>query len=190
MPSAIDISNQALVLLGASPIVSFDDETTEANVLKIMYETSKAQFLRDYPWRAATKYATLAKSTEKPLDPDWDHIFAWPDDAVRILKIVGSNYPNDPMPKWKSVGNEIYSRTDSISAEYVYDIPEPQMDSLMSGALADRIAMDLSYTITGSNTRESNMAGRYERKIEEARLVDRQEATHVNFRISTLTDPR
>lgn len=190
MPSAIDISNQALVLLGALPIVSFDDETTEANVLSIMYETSKAQFLRDYPWRAATKYATLAKSVDKPLDPDWDWIFAWPDDAVRILKIVGANYPNDPMPGFKSVGQEIYTRTDGVAAEYIYDIPEPEMDALMSGALADRLAMDLSYTITGSNTRESNMAGRYERKLEEARIVDRQEASHVTFRISTLTDVR
>jgi len=190
MFSAIDISNQALVLLGASPIVSFDDATTEANVLSIMYATSKAQLLRDYPWRSATKYATLAKSTEKPLDPQWDHIFAWPDDAVRILKIVGSQYPNDPLPQFKSVGKEIYTRIDGIAAEYIYDIAEPQMDALMSGALADRVAMDLSYTLTGSNTRESNMAGRYERKLEEARIVDRQEATHTRFHVSQLTDPR
>jgi len=188
--SKIDICNQALVMLGALPIVSFEDETTEANVLSIMYPVTRLQLLRSYPWRSATRYATLAKKPEVPLDPNWDLIFAWPDDAVRILRITGNSYPNDPQPRWVSVGMEVYTCVDDIAAEYIYDIPEPEMDVLMEEALAAKLALAISYTITGSGQRESSLASLYDRKMEEARIVDRQESSHMNFSISTLTDPR
>jgi len=170
--------------------VSFEDETTEANIMTVIYPVTRLQFLRSYPWRSATKYATLAQINEDPLDPDWDLMFAWPDDALRILRIVGGAYPSPTDAPFKSVGMTVFTNFANISAEYIYDIPEPEMDALMEEALVAKLAMAVAYSITGDNGLMSSFASLYDRKIEEARIVDRQESSHVNFRISTLTDPR
>lgn len=191
MASSVDIYNQALIILGASPIVTFDDDDlTEAVVGRIMYPSIKGQFLRSYPWRAATRFDTLAKFVDKPIDPDWDWRFSWPNDAIRILRIMGAQYPDDPNPHFKSVGREIWTKTDGVAAEYIADLDEPEMDESMVSALAAQIARDIAYTLTASNSRESNLNALFDVKLNEARTADRQEASHETFRISTLTDVR
>ena len=81
MSAPVDIANQALMMLGASPIVSFDDGTVEANSMQVAYRPAKEQVLRSYPWRCASKSATLAQLADKPVDPRWEFAFSLPEDS-------------------------------------------------------------------------------------------------------------
>ena len=60
MSSQVDIANQALIQLGALPIVSFMDESVEAQAVRVVYDPAKQQILRSYDWNCAAKSASLA----------------------------------------------------------------------------------------------------------------------------------
>lgn len=193
MPSSVDIANQALYILGALPIVSMDDNTTEADLMRTMYEPAKQQCLRSYPWRCATKTATLAQLSTPPVNTYWQFQYAWPDDAIRILRVYNLSYPyniQNMTDEWESNGRTLLAHQAEVAADYVFDVPEPQMDSHVSMVLVAQLAMDCSYAITGGVSRESQLAKMYDRKLQEARTTDRQEASHKTFRIDSLTAGR
>jgi hypothetical protein len=190
MSSAVDIANQALLMLGARPIVSFEDDTTEANALKVLYPASKGQVLRAYPWRCATKTATLATLADPPVNTEWTHAQAVPEDSIRIIRVIEAAYPNNPSPDWTVEGRTVLTKIANVVCEYIYDVPEPQMDFHVQMALAAKVAVDLSYTLTASGPRESQLAQMFEAKLEEARTTDRQEASHKTFTIDQLTTVR
>ena len=68
MSSRESIASQALSLLGANTILSFDEGTNEANIINDHYD----QFIRNmfslYPWSFATKKVTLEQYTTDPLN--------------------------------------------------------------------------------------------------------------------------
>ena len=64
--SAIDIVSRALVLIGAEPITSFTENTTEALVANNMYEDAVRTSLSSARWRFATQQAQLSQLVADP----------------------------------------------------------------------------------------------------------------------------
>ena len=62
----IDICSRALILIGAEPITSFEDGTTEALVSVNMYEDVIRTSLVNTRWRFATNQAVLNLITSEP----------------------------------------------------------------------------------------------------------------------------
>ena len=57
--SAIDICNRGLILIGAEPMTSFDDGTTEARVSANVYEDILRTSLTNARWRFSTNQEQL-----------------------------------------------------------------------------------------------------------------------------------
>ena len=172
-------------MLGSLPIISFDDESVEASACKTLYPTAKKQILRSFPWRCATKVERLAKLATEPVDPKWEYLFAQPDNALRILRIfVGDDINSDTA--WEVQGQNILTREDGALCQFIFEVPEPQLDVHVEMALVARLATDLSYTLTASQNREASMYQLAQEKLNEARITDRQEASHTGFRIDKL----
>jgi hypothetical protein len=184
MSSAVDIANQALLMLGSLPIISFNDESVEASAVRALYPTAKKQVLRSYPWRCATVSERLALRSEPPLDPNWEYSHAIPENVLRVLNV----YPEGckQQTEWVVAGKNILTRTTPVIGNVIKDIPEPQIDVHVEMALVARIALDLSYTLTASQSREASLYQMFEAKLNEARITDRQEATHQFIPITTL----
>ena len=64
--SAIDICSRALILVGAEPITSFDDDTTEALIAGNMYEDIARTNLTSTRWRFSTNQAVLNRLSDAP----------------------------------------------------------------------------------------------------------------------------
>ena len=64
--SAIDICSRALILIGAEPITSFDDDTSEALIAGNMYEDIARSNLVSTRWRFATNQAVLNRLSDDP----------------------------------------------------------------------------------------------------------------------------
>jgi hypothetical protein len=186
MSSSVDICNQALLMLGSLPIISFDDESVEASACKTLYPTAKKQLLRSYPWRCATTVEKLAQLAEEPTDPAWRYAFAVPENTVRTIEILGLGHPQGPPIPWVLEGKKILSNNENIAARIIKEISEPDLDVHVEMALVARMALDLSYTLTASQNRETSLYQQYMEKLNEARTTDRQEASHKKFRIDTL----
>ena len=59
--TAVSICADALILLGASPISSFNDGTDEANTCDRLYSDTRDMTLSMYPWSFAYKKVKLAR---------------------------------------------------------------------------------------------------------------------------------
>jgi hypothetical protein len=64
--TAIDICSRALILIGADPITSFTEDTTEALVASNLYEDVARSQLCRTRWRFATEQAELAAHASAP----------------------------------------------------------------------------------------------------------------------------
>lgn len=190
MSDKVAISNQALVMIGASPIVSFDDETIEAITLNTLYDASKRQLLRSYDWNCAAKTVQLATLSTTPINPFWKYTQAWPADAIRIIEIIEMSTPNFHRTEWAVEGRTVLTQVNTVAARYVADIPEAELDAHVEMALAAKLAMDLAYALTASISRESSSMAQFQARIFEAMTTDSQERSHEVFRIDTLNNAR
>jgi hypothetical protein len=186
MSSAVDIVNQALLQLGSTQIISFDDELVEASAAKALYPTAKKQVLRSYPWRCATANERLALSAKAPIDPAWEYQHAIPDDSIRIIQVMSVADSVGFHPSWVIEGEFIMSNEKNISAKYIRNISEPKLDAHVEMAIIARVAFDMCYTLTASQSLQTSLYQLYEAKLNEARITDRQEGSHKKFQIDAL----
>ena len=166
----VSISNRALTFLGAQPITSLSDDTKQARACNLMYEQSRDQVLRGHPFNFATKRVALAADTTAPV---WyfTNAFTWPSDCLRILEV-------DTTEEWVIEGKKIVSDAAApLNIVYTSQVTDTtEFDTLFVEAYALRLASDIAYEITASQTVLSNMEELYARKLAEARLIDAQEA--------------
>ena len=166
----VSISNRALTLLGAQPITSLEDDTKEARAANRMYLQSRDQVLRGHPWNFAMKRAALAANTTAPVF-EYTNAYDWPADCLRIVEV-------DTTEKWIIEGRQIVTDDGApLNIVYVSQVTDPtKFDALFVETYALRLAADIAYDITASQTVMSNMEELYARKLPEARLIDAQEA--------------
>lgn len=86
--SDIDIASQALGLLRANTISSFDEGTNEADIAKLYYEDFAQDILTRHPWSFATKKRRINQTTA-PLN-EWRYAHIVPAEALRIWAVYNS----------------------------------------------------------------------------------------------------
>jgi hypothetical protein len=87
--SDIDIASQAMGLLRANTISSFDEGTNEADIAKLYYSDFVQDILTRHPWSFATKKRRL-NQTDSPLN-EWRYAHIIPAEALRVWAV----YPSD-----------------------------------------------------------------------------------------------
>jgi len=169
--TAVEIVNQALVLLGAEPINSLADESAEANTANTLYPTCKAELLVRCPWRFAIKQATLARSTFTPTDAkgveQWDFAYRMPADMLRMRSVRGR-------PPYEIYGDLLYTNVDQVLIDYWRDCEEAELPPDFVKALANRLAADMAVSITEDRTRAEHYAVIAEDLIKRAITTDLQ----------------
>lgn len=96
MLTAVQLCSQACVLIGAQPIASLADGTTEATVADQLYEAVAQDMLTRHRWRFATRQraltaVTLTGEAEAP-DDRWSAFYGVPSDClvVHALTVAGT----------------------------------------------------------------------------------------------------
>jgi len=144
--------NQALGKIGTSlSITALSDQTEEAHLAGVFYDTTLRQVLRRHSWPFATKYATLvlhSGTAATALNLDWQYAYVYPDDCIFARRIVGANkrtFDEDPLEF--RMGREddirvIYTDCDDPVLEYtaIFDCPVELVDQLFMDALTWRLA--------------------------------------------------
>jgi hypothetical protein len=175
MTSQVDIANRALITIGADRITSFSDDTLEAKIVNQAYDGVKKFILKSYPWNCAIKRATCALLTDTPVS-EFDYKFRLPNDCLRVLKAYpvgkGSAY------NWSVEGRDILSDQATLSVKYVSsDISEDLIDAHVVSVIVYRLAMEIAYSISASNTSLANIEAMYNSTLDEARTTDALEST-------------
>ena len=172
--SIVDIANKALTYLGTDAITAITDDTVEGRAVNRIYEQSRQYCLRDHPWNFAMVRVALAASTTAPV---WKYTnaFNWPTGCLRIIEL-------DTTEEWVVEGRTIVSDAAApLNILYIADITDTSLyDAKFVEAFSMRLAADVAYEITASQTVVQAAEQKYMMLIQEARLVDAQEGLYAN----------
>lgn len=198
MPSAVDISNSALNMLGATNIQSLTEDSKAARIINQRFEAVRDAVFRSHTWNSLIRRATLSRLTTAPAF-GYAYQFALPTDCLRVLEFTNGtfSYPQDNI--FNNSGGPVYViegrnlLTDETVAKVKYIAKETDTnlyDSLLVETLSARLAYEICYALTGSNSHLASTKSLYDEKMKEARFVDATEGATERFEASDLIESR
>ena len=169
----VNICNEALSMIGAQSIQSFDDKTENARRCASIYDSSRKALLRMHPWSFAKKREQLAPISTHPTF-GYSNSFPLPVDFVRIIDTGVSEYEVE--------GRHILANSNAINLVYVADIDnEDYWDSLFSECMALYLVHKLAKPITGSQTEADSAWQKLQNMLKQARAINGQERPSQDF---------
>ena len=193
----IDICARALIMIGAQPISSFSDGSTEALVASNIYDDVVEASLTRHRWRFATTQAELSLLTNTPTGR-YDYAYQVPTSPA-VLQIITLTV-NDYVIPYSRYQNYIYlngyGSSSKVVMDYIYKVGEEYFPPHFRLALE----YELAAIFAGSVARDSKMIEQFknlsERQFLIAKNIDSAETTSkvldtnrfTNLRRSTRTD--
>ncbi|MCC3733708.1 hypothetical protein LLS47_12295 [Rouxiella badensis] len=159
MASVIQICNIALMRIGSSRTInSLSEQSKQADVCNVFYETARDAVLSDFPWNFAAKRVVLADLGVP--SSDWQYGYRYPTDCMRVIEIMvpGIRFPTPGMRLPFEVGSDsdgtgkiIYTNEAQAQLRYVGKVTDPNMfDAQFSDALSWRLAAEFSMPLSAS----------------------------------------
>ena len=172
--SAIDICSRALILVGAEPITSFGDDTSEALIAGNMYEDIARTNLTSTRWRFATNQAILNRLCDAPTGrftaayqlPEYIFLHAV---TVRDYQIEYNVY-----------GSKVFCDadvSDELIADYTYRAEEVDWPSYFSVCVEYAMATVFATALIRDQSLAVLMDQQYTRLLAKARSIDSQQQT-------------
>lgn len=169
----ISICNEALSMIGAKAIQSFDDNTDNARRCAAIYDSTRRALLRMHPWSFAKKRAQLAPVATHPAF-GYSHTFPLPKDFIRVYDSGQQNYEME--------GRHILANTNLINLVYVADEDNEELwDSLFCECMALYLANKLAKPITSSNAEADSAWQKLQNMLKQARAINGQERPAQDF---------
>lgn len=171
----VALANLALKKLGARAISSFNEDSAEARAVSVVYDDVRDFVLSEHPWSFAQKRWSLNEiEVDLPMDSDgMAYVYAKPSDFIELVAI------SDPAATVKVESHGILSDTASLKIIYTYRCDDPtKYFPQFTYAFSLRLAYELSYVITESRTKTSDLINEYEKvALPKAKSKDSQQST-------------
>lgn len=169
----ISICNEALSMIGAKSIISFDENTENARRCASVYDSSRKALLRMHPWSFAKKRTQLAPVATHP-SFGYSHAFPLPSDFIRVIDAGEIQYEVE--------SRHILADTNLINLVYVSDNDNEQTwDSLFSECMALYLITKLAKPITGSQAEADSADQKLRNMLKQARAINGQERPSQDF---------
>jgi hypothetical protein len=160
----VDICARAIIMIGASPISSFDDGSTEALVASNMYENILKSCLSRHRWKFATEQKQLSLLADAPTGR-YEYAYQLPSSPE--LLVLNTVTVNDNPIQYNRYGDKIfvnnYGSSNTLIADYIFrqdeaDFPEYfklalqyKLASIFAGSVARDAAMIQQFETLGEN---------------------------------------
>lgn len=160
----LQIINLGLGKISSSRVRNINPPTTplERHVAE-GYQHWRRSELQKHRWVFAT-VDDYALTQSEILDETRDYRkykYDLPVDCLRPVRFQGAD--------WKQRGRALYDRGDTLTIDYIADVPESEFDPLFVEVLACRVAMESVEYVTQSNTKEVNAVAKYDEAVSTAR---------------------
>tara|TARA_Y100000401_G_scaffold109275_1_gene105350 strand:- start:318 stop:902 length:585 start_codon:yes stop_codon:yes gene_type:complete len=173
--SAVDISARALTLIGANPISSFSETSTEAQIANNMYEDVAQASLCQTRWRFATNQAVLNQLSNVPTGR-FDVAHQLPTDTLMVHAITVS----DNLIQYSIYGDKVFSNSstsDQLVADFTFRAQETEWPSYFTLAVEYQLAAIFATSIARDDGLANAMEQKAERLMAKARTLDSQQQT-------------
>tara|TARA_S200002703_G_scaffold150086_1_gene148197 strand:+ start:282 stop:866 length:585 start_codon:yes stop_codon:yes gene_type:complete len=172
--SAIDICSRALILVGAEPITSFNDDTSEALIAGNMYEDIARTNLTSTRWRFATNQAILNRLSEAPTGR-FNAAYQLPEHIFLHAVTV-----RDYQIEYNVYGDKVFCDadvSDELIADYTYRVEEVYWPSYFSVCVEYAMATVFATALIRDQSLAVLMDQQYTRLLAKARSIDSQQQT-------------
>lgn len=165
--SKVTICNNALSMIGANQIASFEEESKLAQTCRNIYDTTRLALLRMHPWSCAKKRQILSPVTTYS-SFGYGHAFPLPSDYVLIISANTECYEVE--------SRHILANVEEIRLEYVFNNETEQTwDSLLVEAMTLKMASKLCKPITGSDAAGQSAEAQFQQLMRQAKAINAQE---------------
>ena len=171
--SGIDICSRALILIGAEPITSFEDDTTEGLVSSNMYEDIARSNLTSTRWRFSTNQAVLNRLSDAPTGR-FDAAYQLPSGYLFVHAVT----VNDFQIEYDIYGDKIYCDAgpqDELIIDYTYRAEEQDWPSYFSICVEYAMATVFATAIARDQGLANLMNQQYNVALAKARSIDSQQ---------------
>jgi len=167
------IANMALDLIGARYISAMNEASKEARACNRNYELCRRAVLRDHPWNFATKRVILDTADTTAPAFEFARRFALPDDFIRVHTIYYADATVVDQGAYKLEGGFLLTDESVLWLRYVYDLQATTaFDPLFDQALAAKLAADIAFLITASESTAQSMEQKYRDALTKAKFTD------------------
>ena len=182
MASVVDLCHRALDLLGAANITALTENSKEARLCNGNFDDVRDAVLRSHPWNIAITRKALPRDSDTPaFGFSFQYTLPTEPYCLRVLSFWNSNVDNevaayDSNVMFKIEGRKVLSNEGTCNIIYIGRVTDTEnFDSLLNKAISARLAAEIAYNITGSNSVAQNMLTIYEARLKEAKGVDSME---------------
>lgn len=173
MTTAVSICSNALLMLGAQTINSFNDAANldRAKLCSNLYPTVRNKLLRSHPWNCAVKRLLLAPDASAPVF-GYSYQFQLPTDCLRVLEVGSGGAQIDYLIE----GRQILTDAASIELRYVFlNADENSWDEALVHLATLAMAARIAYAVTQSASMEQTRTQEFQMALREAKAIDGQE---------------
>ena len=188
MTTAVNICNQALLLLGEQVLQSLEEDTNQAKVCSAYYDTTIDHCIRDLKPSFAKRRTTLTMESNPP---SWgfDKAYDLPQGSLAVLMLDTESLQDRQYKQWRVEGNQFV--TDRTEPNILYLERNQETESLMDAsfikAAAAYLAYEIAYALTNSNDKVAAMFELDQIRADDARAVYGMESSTVRTKNEQLT---
>ena len=178
-----DICSAALVMVGAEPIASFADGTTEAKACGLFYQPTVDNMLSLYPWRFATKTTQLSRDATGP-GTKWQAAYLLPAEFKAVQAIM-TDVNGNPIP-FDRFENKVMcdaGETQAVWCVYTYDPPIAWWPGYFQAIVETALALRLSFAVAGKIDLRKELESTLETLMRYGRNADSRQQTTRKFRV-------
>ena len=179
MPSVantdIDIATAALILIGAAPITSFTETSTEALVASNIYEDVIRSALCASRWRFAANQQELNRLSDTPTGR-FDLAYQLPSELLMLHALT----VNNNIIEYNVYGNLAFTNgsiTDKVIADYSIRVGEEKFPSYFILAVEYALASAFAVSIARDDGLASVLESKAQQLMQQARTLDSQQQT-------------
>lgn len=152
--TGVSICSDALLMLGAKAISSFNDGTDESSVCDRLYPDIRDTVLTTYPWSFNTKKIQLARLVTTP-GSVWRYAYQLPGDRLTSPRAVydSASVGAQVRKEYEIQGNEVLTNLEAVYIDYQAVVPESAMPQYFVQLLKYMMAWHLALPITEQQER-------------------------------------
>lgn len=187
MTTAVRLCHQALIMVGAKGMQSFDEGTSDSEVAAALYGECRDMLLSAHPWKFAFRQAQLPRLAADP-NADFKYQFQMPADVLAVRSVGIESRGRGEV--YRIVGSAVQADADEIILSYIRQVPENEFPVHFRNALLAALAAEFCIPLTDSTTRWSKLIELAEVKFARARRVDDQQQTPPSIESFPLVEVR
>lgn len=152
--TGITICSDALIMLGAKAITSFNDGTDESSTCDRLYPDIRDSTLVMYPWTFNTKKIQLAQLLTAPTNV-WRYAYQLPGDKLANPRAVYDTPAVGAAPRkdWEIQGDQLLTNLPAVYIDYQYSVGEFAWPQYFVQLMKYMMAWHLALPITEQSDR-------------------------------------